>query len=200
MGSERVRHDWETFTFPLWRARLSPSYSSQHFFFCPQPHQMWQSFQGCLGDAESTRTAIENNKIDGLKRKKFHFSSPTQYLPNTEAPFSFLPAGKQLHNLTASPWGLGWAGANYQLLINIELILDQIRTNLDQTIMAQRNSLSMVSSIHIHTFTSTYIWVLKSWQIRESQDKNPTLHWGPLEPPQLYCSPNTFDLPSWDTL
>ena len=200
MGSERVRHDWETFTFPLWRARLSPSYSSQHFFFCPQPHQMWQSFQGRLGDAESTRTAAENNKIDGLKRKKFHFSSPTQYLPNTEALFSFLPAGKQLYNLAASPWGLRWAGANYQLLTNIRLILDQIRTNLDQTIMAQSKSLSMVSSIHIHTLTSTYIWVLKSWQIQESQDKNPTLHWGPLEPPQLSCSPNTFDLPSWDTL
>lgn len=139
-------------------------------------------------------------KLMDWREKKFHFSSPTRYLPNTEAPFSFLPAGKQLHNLTASPWGLGWAGANYQLLTNIELILDQIRSSLDQTIMARINSLSMVASVHIHTLTSTYIWVLKSWQIQESQDKNPTLHWGPLEPTQLSCPPDTFDFPSWDTL
>lgn len=111
------------------------------------------------------------------REKKNSISLPQPDIYQTLKPHS--PSSQQESNYTtwtASPWGLGWAGANYQLLTNIELILDQIRSSLDQTIMAPNKFPLHGRSVHIHTLTSTYIWVLKSWQIQNLRTKpNPSL-------------------------
>ena len=53
MGSQRVRHDWATFTFMHWRRKWQPT-----LVFLPRESQGWRSLVGCRlwGHTESDTT------------------------------------------------------------------------------------------------------------------------------------------------
>jgi hypothetical protein len=60
-----------------------------------------------VGHVGSFGTAIKNNKIDGLKRKKIHFSFPTQsfyQILKLHAPSSWLEAITQPDSQSQEPW------------------------------------------------------------------------------------------------